>query len=995
MKKILSLLFASALSLGVMNASVLLNEHFDRPLGDLPASTWSGGSVPNDSAWHVYSPGSVLLQVVNSQLQFADYCSAATGKAVQYSANHSRNYLLLKNALSGSAGSKVYLAFLMKVNAGGLQTGTGATSTSNANNSVAAFHIDASSNALGVLNGRVIIRTVDEATYCLGVSRRGETVQFAEEQLKTGNTYLVVAEYAFVEGEKNDIVSLYINPTPALQTAAVASVNTSTASADATQIVGVVLNSNGNTPTDMLIDELRVATSWDDLWEDSSVPVPTITAAASVDCGKVAVGEETQRTLVVQGTNLQGGISVSSDNPALVPGVQVIPQAEAEQQSGYALTLKLTATKQGAGKANLILSSAGASDQVVVVNWTAAMPVPPAGTELLDNAGFEDYSCNAMFGCSFDVWSLPLSSASPETTDKIEGEAAMLLNPVSGTANLDQGVALIDEDYAAGTLFKLTINYKTVSLPENTRLALDCYWVPVGGGDAEAMKQHDADVLQQTLAETADNEWQKLSVTTSKPAGSTTLRVRVIVPKNAQVLLDDFSLVQTANTEPFIHVTPAKLNAVETTLGNSVQFPALRIEQGNLSGATSFELSYTDAAMFSLSQSSLAADQSACELVITYAPTAAGVHTAYLNIDNPAHTSLHQTIKLQGSCSDPAAQPALSITPATLPAFEAKVGQTLTKTFTVTSVNCTDFVYLSVEHVQGSAFTIDASMLSKNTSSEVTVRFAPMEAGTYQSVVTATSLNAESVTLTLNGTATGGGDTIEWATEFVWDDSQPLAVMDEHFDNAEHNQPLQISGWQNVAAADARPWWGMDATQTSLFDGDNKCAKATAYEFGKPSTGLWEMWLVTPALDYRNAPTKVFAFSVMGQYLPEEEIQAVLEIYYIDATNPENVFRQDLTGSFSIPKTSDEDSQWVSFVLDLEPYAETMADVFRMAFRYEGPNGADGAVTYYIDDVSWGVVKTAVDELSSQPAVRKTLRDGQVLIMRGDAWYSVLGTRVE
>ena len=114
---------------------------------------------------------------------------------------------------------------------------------------------------MGALNGRVIIRTVDEATYCLGVSRRGETVQFAEEQLKTGNTYLVVAEYAFVEGEKNDIVSLYINPTPALQTAAVASVNTSTASADATQIVGVVLNSNGNTPTDMLIDELRVTPS--------------------------------------------------------------------------------------------------------------------------------------------------------------------------------------------------------------------------------------------------------------------------------------------------------------------------------------------------------------------------------------------------------------------------------------------------------------------------------------------------------------------------------------------------------------------------------------------------------------------------------------------------------------------------------------------------------------------------------------------------------------
>ena len=30
------------------------------------------------------------------------------------------------------------------------------------------------------------------------------------------------------------------------------------------------------------------------------------------------------------------------------------------------------------------------------------------------------------------------------------------------------------------------------------------------------------------------------------------------------------------------------------------------------------------------------------------------------------------------------------------------------------------------------------------------------------------------------------------------------------------------------------------------------------------------MWLVTPALDYQNAPVQVFAFSVMGEYLPEE-----------------------------------------------------------------------------------------------------------------------------
>ena len=45
---------------------------------------------------------------------------------------------------------------------------------------------------------------------------------------------------------------------------------------------------------------------------------------------------------------------------------------------------------------------------------------------------------------------------------------------------------------------------------------------------------------------------------------------------------------------------------------------------------------------------------------------------------------------------------------------------------------------------------------------------------------------------------------------------------------------------------------------------------------------------------------------------------------------------------------------WRTFYLDLAPYSETVADVFFMAFRFVGPNGNEGAVTYYIDDVSWG-----------------------------------------
>jgi hypothetical protein len=113
------------------------------------------------------------------------------------------------------------------------------------------------------------------------------------------------------------------------------------------------------------------------------------------------------------------------------------------------------------------------------------------------------------------------------------------------------------------------------------------------------------------------------------------------------------------------------------------------------------------------------------------------------------------------------------------------------------------------------------------------------------------------------------------------------------------------------------------------------------------------MFLVTPALDYKNAEGKIFTFSVMGEYMPDEDNPAGLEIYYVDATGGKAVF-QSLTESFVFPSTSVDNNVWVTYFLNLRPYAETMADVFHIAFRYIGPNGGEGAVTYYIDDVSWG-----------------------------------------
>ena len=79
----------------------------------------------------------------------------------------------------------------------------------------------------------------------------------------------------------------------------------------------------------------------------------------------------------------------------------------------------------------------------------------------------------------------------------------------------------------------------------------------------------------------------------------------------------------------------------------------------------------------------------------------------------------------------------------------------------------------------------------------------------------------------------------------------------------------------------------------------------TLGEFGfNPYTGKlpWEMWLVTPALDYKNAAEQIFTFRVRGDYLYEGQ-SAALSVFFIDATVPEYVFFQDL--EIPMPQTAD------------------------------------------------------------------------------------------
>ena len=639
-------------------------------------------------------------------------------------------------------------------------------------------------------------------------------------------------------------------------------------------------------------------------------------------------------------------------------------------------------------------------------------------TNLVKNGSFEEYTPqNANFlsegdYANFKDWEREGFCTRAETTDVYDGKTALRLYYTSANNIYQRVENLTDDYYEAGTPFRLTLHFKALTIPTNGTVSIECYWEGAAGSDVEAIKAVDADKLQRIISDSVQDKWHTLIVETKRPAKAKDFYICLKVSAKAVVLFDSiaFSALPTVTPEePVITVTPESVPSVSCKVGETATFQTIHLSHANVQAPTTFRIGGSNSDQFELSANELPKGQSEIDITVTYKPKQAGTHSALLIFDNPAHTAiLPDMISLKASCTDPTKKPTITVTPATLLEFETRAGKQISKTITIKSENCTDYVYLKIEHIQGEAFTCGSSMLPKNFESEATIYFTPLEIGTYQSKLIVSTQGGESVELTLNGNALESTpETIDWTTDFQWNDSNPYALLDETFDSAEYNETLKIKDWQNVADANARPWWGFDEAKTTPKRGNGKYAKATAYQYGKDSTDTWEMWLVTPALDYAKAEHKLFKFSVMGEYMPENGSTTALEVYYIDATDSKNIFFQKFEG-LSIPSTADENNIWVPFEIHLED--QPNISVFHMAFRYIGPNGGMGSVTYYIDDVSWGKESStpidpgtdpgdqAIENTYSigkdLPEASKILHNGTFYILRGNKVYSVSGQEV-
>ena len=152
---------------------------------------------------------------------------------------------------------------------------------------------------------------------------------------------------------------------------------------------------------------------------------------------------------------------------------------------------------------------------------------------------------------------------------------------------------------------------------------------------------------------------------------------------------------------------------------------------------------------FSVNPSSLTASQveAGANVTVTYTPNAATTHTGKITIASSGAES--KTVEVTGTASS---VPTLHANPDTLE-FTTNVGEPVTLPFTLSGLNLTKLVQLSVA---GSGFSLDKTVVTRTAVTngiDINVTFNPNAAGIYNAIVNITSQGADPITVVLKGTA--------------------------------------------------------------------------------------------------------------------------------------------------------------------------------------------------------------------------------------------------
>jgi len=981
-----ALLSAAMFAPPLASAEVLFTETFDYPAGNLHQK---GGWVQSNK----FSTNPI--QVTGTTLSYDGYLS---GNSVKLNPVDNQDQNLARacvptgddGKLTPLTSGNVYIATLInfqKVEATQYFFSCVSTNYSNQLNDGVAF--------TGDYNRVFAVPSETEGKFKLGFDKSTLAPSEMSEDLDLNTTYLLVLHVNLVEGSNNDVFEAWINPSTT-QPAAMFSL---TSGSDMGKgFVGVAISQstkNKEKCPEMLVGPIKVATTWDELFDNGGTTVdpdpvdPADKAAINATLnmpGYFALYQYQSYpvTLNVKATGLTEDITVSGLGSAVTASATTIPAADAMSGQGYDLTLTLNSTTGDPIDETLTLTS-GETQATVPVKVQYVSPV--------------NTLMNFRFASSAEPWENYYFSGNASVTYvDTKTQKMYMQDPVGGIVVGYEYLDLPASPFKAGD--KISKLYLMAEEPVNgiPSFQLSSYFTPDGAGYGTLVAENEFKApAEMTLAELNENlesyinrlvkvsdltftesNAEKMFATSVTPVTSGEAKGNVrafpgtdligtVLPEQATVTGIVTGIA--ADGSPIISVraaadveTPAEAAALEIEptllvepteyypINAETPYATLKVKATNMAKPTSVWLGGKQRDSFIADVTEIPAGTGEYTINITFKPTATGRHEATINFD-ATPTELSSALSLKALAYDPGNLPEFTVDNSAIKPFNAAAGTTEEQTLTIDAKNLLDFGKIRVLGQSNGAFRINNNTFLKNGATTIKVTFAPTAEGTFTETIEFSSPKAETRTITVTGTTSGGApEEPKQGDELSFDTTSPLAQYATGFDNSgENNKPLSLDGWKNVAVEGTRAFW-------SYTDEGNTMAKVTAYDStidetaGTPA----EMLLLSPALDYANSASRLLQFSIKGDMLTDDMTDK-FSVVYIDPTLPENERYQEI-GGMEIPASADAAGQWRDYILDLEGL--DLADTFFIGFLYQSTRGRNTSAVYYVDNFSWGSTTT-------------------------------------
>ena len=982
-------------------AQVSFRDDFEYPEGNLLGQGgWMHfGSNPNDP-----------IQVVKTPLTYPGYYEKADGKSVRLGDAKSAEDLMVRFAEEDASIKEGNLYFSALINVEKQPTGKVYSLSLLTRTKRIALEEGKSPNEFG----RIFFAPADNTDEVkIGVERGGANPAYATEPLKLGKTYLVVMRYEINATEQGkDNVYLYVNPAsfksePTTPSAVIDGINHTGGGVTSYGLQGIELRQgstyNASAPV-FNVASVRVSDTYGGLFgQQAEDTTPTFKASkTSLILGSVYTGDEYSEDLTITGANLTGDISVESSSPAVTVTPAQLSKADVMSGDGAKLNVKVVYT-EGTQNATLTLKSEGAKDVIIKVSWEG---FSPAAISTLKALYSEDPEAGATYRYSGEATVLYVDKGSAHATYYLQDATA-------GISFVDENDMLTSDveagDRITGTIFGLMKSFGTLyAVPFNVNMGKvlskgnTVEPVEVSLADLKAAPQDYVAKLVKVkgvkFKNVAENavfaEGMSLPIVTD---GTNEAKVRIfknttLIGKNIPTDEVELTGILTSASKTQLIIAPRSADDVaaatqgaasfEVTLpqvglvagfiGKTVEAANIHISAKNLPAPILLELTGAGSKHFSLSTSKIEKGSSETDVIVFYTPTTVAKHKANLLIDCAALPELAKNIVINAYAIDEQNPPKATLNPTALAKFEAKANETQEQTLEITTSGLPDFGKIAVK--TPGVFRLNNTMLMKAAKNVVKVTFAPTAAGTFDNALIISALGMKDIVVPIQGVATEGTQTdpTKEGDDFVLSTASPVKLLNETFDKAtDHNKPFKFEGWTNTVLQGTRAWWGYSFSDNDESAGE-KVAKITPYD-SKVADGEetpMEVLLVTPALDFKNAKSKMFTFRVRGDYLQDGQTDK-LELCYLDMQDNEP-YVQPI--EFALPCTKDQSGEWYEYHLDLTNYE--LPDVMFMGFKFTGTRGRFNSATYYVDDITYGrtdipVIRPSVMQLAFTAQVGK------------------------